>query len=105
MLVLQWFAPCGRLAQLVRAPALQAGGRRFEPCTAHHLFNSLRTSRESTYCRCSGNCSEWPSFLPAQTIRPTFEFRAESLLESPQDHLGKERVVTPGTPRGEWTFL
>ena len=32
-------APCpsviGRLAQLVRAPALQAGGRRFESCTAH----------------------------------------------------------------------
>jgi hypothetical protein len=27
----------GRLAQLVRAPALQAGGRRFESCTAHHL--------------------------------------------------------------------
>src|SRR6266496_6122038 len=26
----------GRLAQMVRAPALQAGGRRFEPCTAHH---------------------------------------------------------------------
>src|ERR1700691_2195263 len=26
----------GRLAQLVRAPALQAGGRRFESCTAHH---------------------------------------------------------------------
>ena len=25
----------GRLAQLVRAPALQAGGRRFEPATAH----------------------------------------------------------------------
>jgi len=28
-------ARSGRLAQLVRAPALQAGGRRFEPCTAH----------------------------------------------------------------------
>ena len=27
----------GRLAQLVRAPALQAGGRRFESCTAHHI--------------------------------------------------------------------
>ena len=27
----------GRLAQLVRAPALQAGGRRFESCTAHHF--------------------------------------------------------------------
>ncbi len=26
----------GRLAQLVRAPALQAGGRAFEPRTAHH---------------------------------------------------------------------
>jgi hypothetical protein len=31
----------GRLAQLVRAPALQAGGRRFEPCTAHHCFQAL----------------------------------------------------------------
>ena len=30
----------GRLAQLVRAPALQAGGRRFESCTAHQ--NSCR---------------------------------------------------------------
>ena len=27
----------GRLAQLVRAPALQAGGPRFEPATAHHF--------------------------------------------------------------------
>ena len=27
----------GRLAQLVRAPALQAGGRRFESCTAHQI--------------------------------------------------------------------
>ena len=26
----------GRLAQLVRAPALQAGGHRFESCIAHH---------------------------------------------------------------------
>src|SRR5438034_3307719 len=32
--------PSGRLAQLVRAPALQAGGRRFESCTAHHLHRS-----------------------------------------------------------------
>src|SRR5207302_218251 len=27
----------GRLAQLVRARALQARGRRFEPCTAHQF--------------------------------------------------------------------
>ena len=29
----------GRLAQLVRAPALQAGGRRFESCTAHQVLH------------------------------------------------------------------
>ena len=28
----------GRLAQLVRASALQAGGHKFESCIAHHLF-------------------------------------------------------------------
>ena len=28
----------GRLAQLVRAPALQAGGHRFESYIAHHLY-------------------------------------------------------------------
>ncbi len=27
----------GRLAQLVRAPALHAGGHKFESCTAHHI--------------------------------------------------------------------
>ena len=30
--------PRGRLAQLVRAPALQAGGLGFESLTAHHYF-------------------------------------------------------------------
>ena len=33
--------PYGRLAQLVRAPALHAGGRRFESCTAHHFLPNL----------------------------------------------------------------
>ena len=28
----------GRLAQLVRAPALQAGGHRFESYSAHHFI-------------------------------------------------------------------
>src|SRR5712675_2441346 len=36
----------GRLAQLVRAPALQAGGRRFEPCTAHHSRASFNAGRD-----------------------------------------------------------
>ena len=35
----------GRLAQLVRAPALQAGGRRFKSCTAHQCFQSDSNSR------------------------------------------------------------
>ena len=34
---IEWKCPRGRLAQLVRAPALQAGGPRFEPATAHHV--------------------------------------------------------------------
>ncbi len=31
----QWSNPRGSLAQLVRAPALQAGGHRFESCNFH----------------------------------------------------------------------
>jgi hypothetical protein len=43
----------GRLAQLVRAPALQAGGRRFESCTAHQFFGSkdLRAKIERLHFR------------------------------------------------------
>ena len=40
-LLIKWYIlKCmyGRLAQLVRAPALQAGGHRFESYIAHHLF-------------------------------------------------------------------
>jgi hypothetical protein len=37
----------GRLAQLVRAPALQAGGPRFEPATAHQCFQSYDTSSKN----------------------------------------------------------
>src|SRR5207302_1843778 len=35
-------AICGRLAQLVRAPASHAGGRRFESYTAHHCRVMLK---------------------------------------------------------------
>jgi hypothetical protein len=37
ILALREIAYFGRLAQLVRAPARQAGGHRFEPRTAHFL--------------------------------------------------------------------
>jgi hypothetical protein len=40
----------GRLAQLVRAPALQAGGRRFEPCTAHHSRLAQAPQASSIHC-------------------------------------------------------
>ena len=38
----------GRLAQLVRAPALQAGGREFESLIAHHLFCRLGATGSAT---------------------------------------------------------
>ena len=36
--IVKYVQVSGRLAQLVRAPALQAGGRRFESYIAHHYF-------------------------------------------------------------------
>ncbi len=35
LLYVNTFYTLGRIAQLVRAPALQAGGHRFESCFAH----------------------------------------------------------------------
>ena len=40
--------PDGRLAQPVRAPALQAGGPRFEPATAHHRRGHGRLHRQAS---------------------------------------------------------
>src|SRR5271166_1927100 len=37
----------GRLAQLVRAPALQAGSRGFESLTAHQTISLLRSGKSS----------------------------------------------------------
>ena len=40
----------GRLAQLVRAPALQAGGHRFESYIAHHFFAEIAQLVEQLIC-------------------------------------------------------
>ena len=40
----------GFLAQLVRAPALQAGGHRFESCIAHHLSAEIAQLVEQLIC-------------------------------------------------------
>lgn len=87
----------GRLAQLVRAPALQAGGRQFEPVIAHHFpprtpwierwkaaeiraFSS-RTEKPEDYFEMEGGCRltdpvNWPKHHPrnpeggvAQSVR------------------------------------
>jgi|HubBroStandDraft_1064217.scaffolds.fasta_scaffold09691_5 hypothetical protein len=50
-------ARSGRLAQLVRAPALQAGGRRFESCTAHHLSDLKSVAWDSS--RFFFDCRFW----------------------------------------------
>ena len=47
----------GRLAQLVRAPALQAGGRRFESCTAHQIKSMTYMGRIfCSWSDCGENC-------------------------------------------------
>src|SRR5260370_39963572 len=48
----------GRLAQLVRAPALQAGGPRFEPATAHHLIQTLTSTLHGLLQECTETCTE-----------------------------------------------
>ena len=50
----QFVAIAGRLAQLVRAPALQAGGRRFESCTAHQVFSHALKQLAASGVRCLG---------------------------------------------------
>jgi hypothetical protein len=40
----------GRLAQLVRASALQAGGREFESLIAHHFFAEIAQLVEQLTC-------------------------------------------------------
>ncbi len=55
--------PCGRLAQLVRASALHAEGRGFEPLAAHqshtYLFSSLGSPGESSEVGAPGLRYRW----------------------------------------------
>ena len=46
-----WSNPLGSLAQLVRAPALQAGGHRFESCSFHQLIQIEYTALWSSGLR------------------------------------------------------
>ena len=51
-------SPRGRLAQLVRAPALQAGSRGFESLTAHHSLVSVHpktSNKQSIFSENTGD--------------------------------------------------
>ena len=50
MIILIMSTEFGRLAQLVRAPALQAGGHRFESYIAHHLCAGIAQLVEQLTC-------------------------------------------------------
>ena len=56
----------GRLAQLVRAPALQAGGRRFESCTAHQVL--IRQDYPKTV-------RDWVAFATLLPVRHSNAYR------------------------------
>src|SRR5262249_12507410 len=64
----------GRLAQLVRAPALQAGGPRFESVTAHHL-RSITYPKIRSHGRSREDLSGCVGGLPAllQLMQPPVE--------------------------------
>ena len=48
--LISWQLYFGRLAQLVRAPALQAGGHWFESYIAHHLCAEIAQLVEQLIC-------------------------------------------------------
>ncbi len=106
----------GRLAQLVRAPALQAGGRRFESCTAHHSAFRSETGDVVQLVRtlpCHGRGRGFESRRPRHLFRhlakdgshrncPNLSDRNHPTSTSlPQDHAGHPTLrFTLG--RREW---
>src|SRR3989442_8128315 len=89
----------GGLAQLLRGHFLQAGGRRFESCTAHHvsLFRLVRHSLRSSYVPFGsrGRRSNQLRFPPFEHMskEETMSSRFEQFLREREDLLG----VSPNT--------
>src|SRR5579859_2531331 len=74
----------GRLAQLVRAPALQAGGRRFESCTAHQFHASIVVIAGNDSVLLSGPFSKVrPELCPRQRSHCRRRYRGRLDLTTP----------------------
>ena len=58
------FGICGVVVQLVRTPACQAGGRRFEPGRPRHISKDLRLLTFRIRSDCDANCDITPSKVP-----------------------------------------
>src|SRR5439155_3445364 len=58
------FGICGVVVQLVRTPACQAGGRRFEPGRPRHISKDLRLLTSRIELDCDANCDITPSKVP-----------------------------------------
>ena len=90
----------GRLAQPVRAPALQAGGPRFEPATAHHLESAAYSFRNWTSC-IKEQGVETASPLPFASVRSSYSHlrgittTAITLLNTAQTQSALQTIENP----------
>src|SRR5205814_4291729 len=66
---------CGVVVRLVRTPACQAGGRRFEPGRPRHISKDLRLLTSRIELDCDANCDITPSKVPPNSpwLNPGFQ--------------------------------
>src|SRR5258708_27773002 len=82
----------GRLAQLVRARALQARGRRFEPFTAHH--EPVRGVNSTSGFR--GECMKHKHILPLVLLSSLALLSAQTITTGPSKVTGKPTTTADG---------
>ena len=104
---------CGRLAQLVRAPALQAGGPRFEPGTAHSpkppnhaelapLRGYHRSSPRTEGIRREKRVPRVQRLRPAES-RPAFSRKSMATAGiAPKSHRRRRTVTARWCDRRSW---
>ena len=73
----------GRQSEKYSRTALQAGGRRFEPCTAHHFPNENDVFERAARNGCAPfylGCTLWREARPLILSAPNEEFVARNLI-------------------------